>query len=157
MASELEECLVSGDVPRAREMIRLGKTGGVSGEEMLKHATRGDKPGVARMLCGEGAIDASAIEWDDDVLKTDHVAYELLACGVAPAELVTPLEGALWKALLDARSSLAAAAGMMRAAANYPDVYERLLDSAGNTPSGPELMREVFRCLAEAERGDTRS
>jgi hypothetical protein len=158
MATEtvrLEECLRTGDVATAREMIREGKTGGMSSEEMLKHAASGDKAGVARMLCGEGAVDVSAIEWNDEFLKNSHVACELLACGLAPGSLATPLERALWKALLDARSSLAAAAGMMRAADSYPDVYVRLLDAAGETPSGPELMREVFSALADAETGGT--
>ena len=151
----LAVCLRVGDAPKARDMIREGRTGGMSPSDMLRHAVRGDRPGVARMLAGENALDVSRIECDDALLGTCNVVLELLACGLRPPSPVTPLERALSCALFDARSSLAAAGVMMQAAGRRPDLYERMLSVADMGPSGPELLHQAVRACEQAETAGT--
>lgn len=149
-----------GDVPAARDILRAGRVSRDS-SAALRHAIAGDRPGVARMLVSEGVIDVASVVCDDLLVRTCHVAAELLSCGMDPPAgmLRTPLEVALSKALVDCRSTAAAAGMMMRMSERNPDVYRRLLAVADMGASGPELLHQVLMLVqagADApETGDT--
>ena len=139
----------TGDVPAAREMI-AGGAAALPGRSALRHCVTGDRPGMARMLAAEGAIDVGSVCLGDDdrLLGTEHVLPELLCCGMDP-EPVTAKEKALHKALTDSRAAAAAAAVMMKAAFEDPGLYERLQGLAGMLPSGLELLDQA--CMAAAQ------
>lgn len=153
----LAALLREGDVPGARDMIRAGRTGGMPPDEMLSHAVRGDRPGVARMLAGEGAIDASrvSLDADADLLFACNVLPELLACGMRCPPGGGPLERALAAALADTRASLVAAGIMMNAADKKPDVYRHILSVAEQAPSGADLLFQAVSAWDRAETGGT--
>lgn len=130
-------------------MIREGRLGGATPEDMLRAAVSGDAPGVARMLAGENAVDPSRVECDEALLGTCNVLPELLACGMPPPAAKTPLERGLSEALLDARSSLAAAGIMMQAADTRPDVYKLMLGVADTSPSGADLLCRAVKAWGE--------
>lgn len=142
----------TGDVSRVLDLVRAGTGVGMQQAEAVRHLVGGDRPGVARVLAGEGVVDVGGLRLDRRTMDTTHAGKELLCCGAEPPEPETPAERALAAALRDARAGLAAASVMMRAADERPGLYRLMCSVAEMGPSGEELL---LQCVRLGEQGGT--
>jgi hypothetical protein len=143
------DVIKSGNVEAARCLVRSRDTDHVTQEQILSSAVTASAPGMARMLASEGVLSVANIVWTPDLLQSRCVAGELLICGASPPEASSPLEGALFDAIVDLRASAVAAHIASGMAVIDPSAFHRAMAKMRGCEgcvSGRELLHVISSC-----------